>query len=242
MNKRVHFNCDVAEGVGNEAQLMPHLSACNIACGAHAGNDTLIANTIKLALQYQVEIGAHPGFPDRENFGRKKMTISWGALRESIEDQIVKVRAIASQLGTTVYHIKPHGALYNLAAKDEDYAKLLIAVIQSIDDQLILFTPYNSVIAQMAEGKLKTMIEGFADRNYTDTYALVSRDIDNAVITVPEDVYAHVKMMLSSQLKTHSGNTIPFTADTLCVHGDTPNSEAILKYIATRLEQEKYEM
>ncbi len=242
MNKKVHLNCDMAEGVGNEVRLMPYLNACNIACGAHAGNDTLIKETIQLAMQYQLEIGAHPGFPDPENFGRKKMDITFDILEESIRNQILKVKTITQDMGGRLYHIKPHGALYNIAAIEVEYAQLLIKVVQEIDDQLLLYVPYKSVIAEMAQGTLNTMIEGFADRRYMDTYTLTSRDLDDALITVPKAVYDQVKMIISGQLKTLSQNVIPFEADTLCIHGDTPNAESILKYVTSQLKLENFDV
>jgi len=241
ISREVHFNCDVAEGIGNEAQLLPYLSACNIACGAHAGNDALIVQTVQLAINHHVEIGAHPGFPDPDNFGRKEMNIDLEVLRTSLSDQILKVKTITEDMGGTLYHVKPHGALYNCAAKDITYANLVVEVVQEIDTQLILYVPYKSIISKMAQGKLNTVIEGFADRRYTDSYALASRDLEQAVISMPEAVFDQVKMIRSGQIKTLSKNIIPFKAETLCVHGDTPNAIDILKYVVGQLNIEKFD-
>lgn len=229
---KIDLNSDVGEGVGNEAQLLPLLSSCNIACGGHAGDATTIQTTIALAVEHQVKIGAHPGYPDKENFGRKILDIASSDLRKSLTDQIVTVKDFAERQHQKLHHVKVHGALYNLASVDVSIARLIINVVKEIDDQLLLYVPYQSVIQKEAKGILKTKIEGFADRRYNEDYTLVSRSLPNAVIHNARDVLAHIiPMIKEQQLKTITDVVLPFHIDTLCVHGDTPTAFQILKMI-----------
>ncbi|MFT5891199.1 MAG: UPF0271 protein [Dokdonia sp.] len=232
MMYHIDLNSDVGEGVGNEAQLAPLLSSCNIACGGHAGDDATIQETIQLAIAHNVKIGAHPGYPDKENFGRIIVDISVTALRDSLKEQIVTVKNFAERQHQKLHHVKVHGALYNLAAVDVTIARLIIDVVQEIDDQLVLYVPYQSVIQKEAKKRLKTKVEGFADRRYNNDYTLVSRTLPNAVIHHGLEVLDHIiPMIKEQQLTTITGEKVPFQIDTLCVHGDTPAAFQILKEI-----------
>jgi len=234
----IDLNSDVGEGIGNEAQLLPLLSSCNIACGAHAGDTTTIQQTIQLAIQHKVKIGAHPGYPDKENFGRTILDISPTALRNSLITQIQTVKNFAERQHQKLHHVKAHGALYNLAAVDVEIARLIIAVVKEIDDQLILYVPYQSVIQKEAKGHLEMMVEGFADRRYNNDYTLVNRSFPKAVIHDANAVLDHIiPMITEQQITTIENKILPFKIDTLCVHGDTPEAFQMLKEIHLELKK-----
>ncbi len=236
MKNQIHINCDVGEGIGNEAQLMPFLSACNIACGAHAGSLDDIKKCVQLALENKVEIGAHPGFPDPTNFGRLPMQMSDAALITSITEQIQLVQQETIEAGGNLNHIKPHGALYHLVATQEHYAELLIASIKDIDDSLIVYVPYGSKTIDLIKVKLPYIIEGFADRSYDKNLNLVSRKAKNALLTKQNLVLKQVEDIFKNQLTAITGQVLPFYADTICIHGDTPNAVSLLKYIHEQLQ------
>jgi len=179
---RIDINSDVGEGIDNEAQLLPFLSSCNIACGAHAGDVETMQRVVRIAQDHKVKIGAHPGYEDKANFGRVPLDISREQLKESIRAQILRLKEITDAQGTKLHHIKPHGALYNKAAIDQQTATIIIETIADIDATLVLYTPYNSVILELAQGVLPVKVEGFADRNYNSDYTLVSRSRNDALI------------------------------------------------------------
>ncbi len=228
----IDINSDVGEGIGNETQLLPLLTSCNIACGGHAGDTQTMEEVTALALQYELKIGAHPGYEDKTNFGRVPITLSRKELRQSITRQIRELKTIVEDKGGRLHHVKPHGALYNQASVDREIASIIIDTIAAIDDELILYAPFNSVIAEMAKGILPIKIEGFADRNYNSDYTLVSRSQPNALITEPKSVMEHISHMVAKQqLHTITGEICPMHIETLCVHGDTPKALEILQYI-----------
>jgi len=235
----VDINCDVGEGIGNERELMPYIASCSIACGAHAGDEKTIVDTIQLALQHRVKIGAHPSFPDRENFGRKEMCIDPADLQMSIENQILLVKHSTEQLGGELHHIKAHGALYNLTAVDKNMAQLFINAVKNTAVDVFLYVPYNSLIQELAlKNNLKIKIEAFADRNYNTDLTLVSRKNENALITDKEIIIQHLLKMIEEQkLISTDGVEVEIKADTFCVHGDNQNAIIILKYIAEKLNE-----
>ena len=236
MSYSVDINCDVGEGLGNEAALMPFISSCSIACGAHAGDDLTITETIKLAIKNNVKIGAHPSFPDRKNFGRKVMDLDEKYLQQSLEDQINLVNTHAKRLGATLYHVKAHGALYNQAAIDPKIAQIILHAVKNTVKNTVLFVPYNSIIEKLAlKNKIETKVEAFADRNYNENLTLVSRTNENAIITDRDLLLEHLlKMIIHKKVKTISGVEVDIKADTFCIHGDNPNVVEILKYISKK--------
>lgn len=177
----VDFNCDVGEGIANEHLLMPHITSCNIACGGHFGDENSIDETIQCALKNNVLIGAHPSFSDKENFGRKWIQITNENLSESIQYQMDLFMERMFLNKATLHHIKPHGALYNAIAKDENIAKIFVNSILKYSRNSFLYVPYKSEIEKVAiKNNIKIIYEAFADRNYNDDLTLVNRTYSNA--------------------------------------------------------------
>jgi UPF0271 protein len=235
---RIDINCDVGEGLNNEHLLMPYITSCNIACGGHFGDKNTIDETIEIATKNNVLIGAHPSFPDKENFGRKLINISDHAFKESIQNQLNLFMNRLSFFDIKLHHIKSHGALYNAIAVDEKLAILFIHTIKKYTIDAYLYVPYNSVIERVAkENNIKIKYEAFADRNYNDDLTLVSRTYENALILDKMQVFQHVhRIIKEGKVKTVSGKEVKIKADTFCVHGDTKNAIEILKYVSRELK------
>lgn len=233
----IDINCDVGEGIGNEANLFPHISSCNIACGGHAGDKDSMKAIIALAKKHHVKIGAHPSYPDKANFGRVSLQISPLALRASIQKQIADLEAVCTNEEIELHHIKPHGALYNDIAKDEKLAHTFLDAIEKYKTNLKLYVPPTSAVARKAVEKgFQIVLEAFADRNYTDDLRLVSRKETNALITKPEKVLRHLVLLIKEKcVVTRSGKRIPMVAETFCVHGDTSSAFQILTYLSKEL-------
>ncbi|MDG1321978.1 MAG: 5-oxoprolinase subunit PxpA [Polaribacter sp.] len=236
----IAINCDVGEGVFNEHLLMPFISSCNIACGGHYGDVKTMDHTIAIAIENNVLIGAHPSFPDKENFGRKIRKMTPEALQESIESQLLLFKSRLDLVGAKMNHIKPHGALYNLIAVDVVTAKIFLKAIKKYAKNTFLYVPYNSVIARLAvEKNYKVIYEAFADRNYNSDFSLVSRNLENALITDAVAVFKHVVHMYQHQeVITISGDKKPIIADTFCVHGDQENALSILVYLSENFKKQ----
>ncbi|MBT8259514.1 MAG: 5-oxoprolinase subunit PxpA [Bacteroidia bacterium] len=235
------MNADVGEGIGNEAELMPYLSSCNIACGGHAGDDESMEMVIRLAKQHKVKIGAHPSYPDPENFGRKDMDIPCAALYSSIKGQIKALMRILRQERAQLHHIKPHGALYNRAAVDCDTATIILEAIKSIPMPVKLYVPFGSVIARQAQEEgIRITYEAFADRNYRDDLTLVPRSEPDALITDLDEMAEHVLTMIKrGVVRTINGNEIEIQAQTFCVHGDNPKALKLLKGLRQILDDQQ---
>ena len=235
----IDINCDLGEGVGNDAQLMPYLSSCNIACGGHAGNDATMKETIRLALANDVKIGAHPSFPDRENFGRTEMDLPNNELTTIIIGQVMRLKILVEKAGGRLHHVKLHGALYNMAAVNDSTAEAVLDAMAPFDKSLVLYVPFGSVIAKKAlERKQPIKYEAFADRNYNDDLTLVSRKLDNAVMEDPALITAHVvRMVKDKKVKTINENLATIEAGTFCVHGDNPHAVGIVSQLAENLKK-----
>lgn len=237
---KIDLNCDLGEGVANEHLIMPYITSCNIACGGHFGDENTIDKTLKLAIQHKVKIGAHPSFPDKENFGRKRIQIADKDLKTSLQNQLDLFEKRANKLQVKIHHIKPHGALYNAIAVDENLAVLFVDCIKPYLNNLYLYVPYNSVIEKVAlKNGIKIKYEVFADRNYNDDVTLVSRVNNNALILEESKVLEHVLLMIKSKMvKTISGSEKTIKADTICVHGDTTKALNIVKYLHQNLQKQ----
>lgn len=232
MKKKIHINCDLGEGGKNDAELMPLISACNIACGGHAGNLDTMHRTVQLAMENNVEIGAHPSYPDKENFGRKSMEMSAEDLKLSIESQVLSLKQIVEAEGGKLSHIKLHGALYNDAAKDENIARTVLEAFELLEENYCLYVPMNSKIASLAMGKFDIFFEAFGDRNYEPDNSLVSRSKPNAMIDQKEEVFEHIfSMFRDKKIIAVSGEKLDCKADTFCIHSDTKSAVEILEYL-----------
>jgi UPF0271 protein len=236
---KIDINCDVGEGLNNEHLLMPSISSCNIACGGHFGDESTMDKTIQIAIKHKVLIGAHPSFPDKENFGRKLMQISDENLKESIQNQLELFLNRLAFFDVKLHHVKPHGALYNAIAVDVHLALLFINAIKKYMKYSFLYVPYNSVIEKVAlENGINIKYEAFADRNYNEDLTLVPRTSQNAIITYQKEVFEHVKRIIETEkVKTISGKEVHIKATTFCVHGDTKNAVEIVKYLSQKLKK-----
>lgn len=215
----------MGEGMANDALLMPLISSANIACGYHAGDQALMEQTIALALQYQVKIGAHPAYPDRENFGRTNLHFPPDEVRDMVKDQIQTLTGLAKQQQAKLYHVKPHGALYNMAWKDEALAEAICAAILETDPSLVLYAQSGSVLAQIAAARqISTCQEVFADRSYQLDGSLTPRSFPNALLEKDEAVVAQALQLVMQQSVWAEGQLIRLKAETLCLHGDGPHA------------------
>lgn len=218
---RCDINCDMGEGIGNDALIMPFITSANIACGFHAGDEKMMQATIRLAKKYRVSVGAHPSFMDPENFGRSNILKSQQEIYELVTVQIQHLQKIAAGNAVILHHVKPHGALYNMAAKDKIMAGTIANAVKDIDEHLILYGLSNSYLISEAKAVgLKTASEVFADRTYQDDGSLTPRLQPNALIKNVDDVLRQVSMMLRGSVSTVTGLEIPIVAETICVHGD----------------------
>ncbi len=243
MKKCIDVNADVGEGAGNDVLIMPLISSCNVACGGHAGDEISMRKTIRLAKNHGVKIGAHPSFPDKDNFGRKLLTMTKSELTESIYSQLLAFYAAAETEEAIIHHIKLHGALYNYAAKDAPTADAVVEAIIATKIRPKLYVPHNSVLHKKAENLLPLQFEAFIDRRYNADGSLVSRTKKNAVIEEKEAAWQQLKQLIEKQkVKTVSETEISIVANTYCIHGDHPNSLAILEYIHSQLEASNFEL
>jgi len=238
MKQWVDLNCDLGEGCITDEAIMPFISSANIACGYHAGDEATIKKTLSLAKKFQVAIGAHPSYPDRENFGRKEMDLPIQEIKSLVIEQVRLVQSLASAIGITLHHVKPHGALYNKAAKDEITATAIAEVVYEVDPSLILFGLANSESGKAAKKLgLQFYNEVFADRTYTDQGQLTPRTEANAMITTDEEAILQVMQMLQEEtVNSTNGKIIPIQADTICIHGDGEHAVSFAKQINTLIK------
>lgn len=240
----IDINCDMGEGMLNDASLMPFISSANIACGYHAGNEDIIKRTIELALENNVAIGAHPSYNDRENFGRLSQSIALVELAELIGDQISLFEKITNQMGCKIHHVKLHGALYNDCAKDALLSKIVAQTIQAIDPSIMLYGLSGSHTIKEARAiGLRSVQEVFADRTYQANGQLTPRYLDHALITDPiESAKQVLSMVLDQELKADDGTMITVNAETVCIHGDHEAAVEIAKNLFNTLQQYKIEI
>jgi UPF0271 protein len=234
----------MGEGIGNEAQIMPYISSANIACGFHAGNLDTLKKTIEIALEHNVAVGAHPGYPDRENFGRISQMLSLLEMAELIAEQIYVFEKVAIPLGAKMHHVKLHGALYNDCAKDAALSKIFIQTIQAIDSDIIIYGLSGSKTIQEAKKLGQPFAnEVFADRTYQLDGHLTPRYLEHAMIHDVEEACKQVlKIVQKHQVNTIQGNPIEIEADTICIHGDGENAVEFAKAIYRSLKNNQIEI
>lgn len=241
--KSIDLNCDLGESYGKytslyDVEIMPYLSSCNIACGFHSGDPLTIERTIKMALEQGVAIGAHPAFPDLQGFGRRAMLMPTEELTAVVRYQVAALKGMVEALGGQLHHVKLHGALYNLAAKDETTAQACLTAIKSIDDNLKVYGLSGSVMGNIAtKSGLSFVHEVFADRAYEAEGSLRSRQFEGAVLVDEKQILQQVKMLVQQgQVISHDGQTLAIQADTLCLHSDTPGSARLAQLIRKGLD------
>ena len=238
----ININCDLGEKSKHHSNkydpdLLQIVNSANVACGYHAGDKETMSQVVKISKKNGVSIGAHPSFNDPENFGRERMNLSSTEVEKLIIDQYEILQNIASNYGESVSHIKPHGALNNMACEDIDLATTLAKTIKEISKDLIYLVPTGSKMEEAAKKlDMKIACEIIADRNYEDDGNLVSRKKSHALITDPEEAKKHVlKMVKTQSLNCHSGKQIPCEIDSVCIHGDNLSSLDTAKSIKKNL-------
>jgi UPF0271 protein len=218
----IDLNCDLGEGAAHDAELMPLITSASIACGAHAGDEFTMRATVALALRHGVAIGAHPGFADRVNFGRHERPVSPGEVQGLVHDQVRRLQVIARGAGARLVHVKPHGALYNMAARDLALARAVVDAVYEVDPRLVLFGLAGSHLIAVAEAcGLPVKSEVFADRTYQPDGSLTPRALPDAMITDENIAVAQVlRMVRDGQVRATDGTDVAIKADTVCLHGD----------------------
>ena len=241
---KIDLNCDMGESfgpwpMGADEQVMPHITSANVACGAHAGDPVVMRRTVRLAKRAGVAIGAHPGFADLQGFGRREMIVDPAELEASLIAQIGALSALARAEDTTLQHVKPHGALYNMAARDRGLSDAIARAVAAVDRRLILFGLPNSPMLDAARAAgLRVASEGFADRSYQPDGSLTPRSRSGAVIHDVDAVVARaVRMATEGVVLTADGDEVRLRVDTICVHGDTPGAAELVRRIRDGLRQ-----
>jgi UPF0271 protein len=246
----VDINCDLGESygyfkVGHDAEIMPYITSANVACGFHAGDPATMMETVQLAKRFRVAVGAHPGFSDLLGFGRREMKLSAEELESYVIYQIGALQTIAQTRKMRLQHIKPHGALYNMAAKDEDISRIIVKAVQSVNSKLILFAPAKSATAKIAS-KISQPVafEVFADRAYNSDGTLVPRSKKGSVIEKPELVVKRVAQMVTEgTVSALNGETVELDeVHTVCIHGDTVTAVELAKNLKNTLTRANVEV
>ncbi len=238
---RIDLNADVGESYGayrygDDEGVMPFVSSANIACGFHAGDPGVMRSTVRLAHRHGVMSGAHPGFQDLSGFGRREMPLSAAEVENLVAYQIGALAGIAAAEGVRLNHVKPHGALYNMAARDAAMAGAIARAVRAVDASLVLFALSGShLIAAGETAGLRVASEAFPDRGYSADGSLMPRSAAGAVVTSPEEVAARAVTMAAGTVTTSDGRVVAVRADTLCIHGDTPGAAALARAVREAL-------
>src|SRR5215475_880758 len=240
MNLSVDLNADLGEGSGHDAELFELISSANIATGFHAGDSDTMHAAISAANKHRVSVGAHPSFFDRENFGRKELTLPAEQVFDAVAYQLGIFQAIASALDVQPNHVKPHGALYNMAVRDANLAHAIARAIKSVDRKLILFAPDKSELARAGEAHgLRIAREIFADRNYLNDGWLVPRTRPDALLYDAKEAADRVlRMLREGKVRSVEAMDVEVRGETICVHGDTPGAVEFARELRARLEGE----
>jgi UPF0271 protein len=219
---KIDLNCDMGENIGSDEEIMPYITSANIACGFHAGDEVTMRETVRLAKRHGVAVGAHPGWRDRAGFGRREMSLPLEEVEALVREQVEALAAIALAEGVELRHVKPHGALYNQAAKDPALASAVARAVKSISGGLVLVGLAGSGLVEAGlEVGLRVAGEGFPDRNYNPDGTLVPRREPHAMIELPEEVAAHALELVERGID-FDGRRV--RVETLCLHGDHPRA------------------
>ncbi|EEE48362.1 5-oxoprolinase subunit PxpA [Staphylococcus capitis] len=242
---QIDLNCDLGEAFGNysfggDKDIIPLITSANIACGFHAGDENVMNETIQLAKENSVGIGAHPGLPDLQGFGRRKMDIKPKEIYNLVVYQLGALNGFCKIHGTRINHVKPHGALYNMGAKNKEIAQAIAQAVYDFDKSLVLVGLSNTLLISEAEALgLRTASEVFADRRYEDDGQLVSRQESDATITNTDEALQQVlKMVTENKVVSKNGKEIDLQADTICVHGDGAHALDFVTQIRKKLTKE----
>jgi len=237
LKPKIDINCDLGESygafkVGNDEKIMPHITSANIACGFHAGDPMTIARTVNLAKKHNIAVGAHPGYPDLLGFGRREMQLTPEEVKNYTIYQVSALQGFAKTAGIRLQHVKPHGALYNSAVKDEKISKGVVEAVKALDYNLIIFAPPKSALAKAAvDAGLRVAHEFFADRAYNADGSLISRKQPNAIIQEPQKVVERaIKIVEEGTVLAVNGGVVNLgDVHTICVHGDTPTAAKLVE-------------
>jgi UPF0271 protein len=235
---QIDLNCDMGEGFGhyslaNDEEMMPYITSANVACGYHAGDPVVMADTVRLCREHDVRVGAHPSFPDLQGFGRRRMELSVEEIEAFVLYQVAALAGFARSVGLDLAHVKPHGALYNVAAAERPAANAIARAIARYDRDLILVGLAGSLLVEAGrEAGLRVAREGFADRAYNADGSLRSRRLPGAVLGSPADVARQaVGMVCERTVVTYGGEELRIEVDTLCIHGDTPGASSLAQAV-----------
>lgn len=238
----IDLNADLGESygvwkIGDDDTLLPLISSANVACGYHAGDPRVMEQTVRACLENDVAIGAHPGYLDREGFGRRPMQLNADEIRTDVMYQIGALQAFCRAAGTEVRHVKPHGALYNLAAVDEMAARAILSAMVAVAPGAMLFAQPGSVIAQLAEANgIRVVGEAFADRAYMRDGTLAPRTLPGAMLSTEQERAARVRQLVHREpIPTLDGGELRLTAETICVHADTPAAVEIVRALSSTI-------
>lgn len=241
---RMDINCDMGESfgrytLGEDESMMGFATSVSIACGWHAGDPEVMAKTVRLAARHSIAVGAHPGYPDLLGFGRRKMETFPGEIKNYVLYQVGALYGFLREHKLRLQHVKPHGALYNLAAKDEETASEIISAVKAFNPELILVAPAGSIFAEMAvSAGLAVAREAFIDRAYLADGQLAPRSMEGAVIHDPDSIRKRVlSLARSGRLPTIEGGQIELEASTICIHGDTPGAWRLAQTVRKTLEE-----
>jgi UPF0271 protein len=241
---KIDLNSDLGEGAGHDDEILGLVSSANIACGFHAGNPASVLNSIRAAKEKGVAVGAHPSLDDRQNFGRTEMQVSAAEVYALIAYQVGAFQALCAAAGVEMNHVKPHGALYNMAVRDRELSDAIAHGVLAVDTGALFFAPTRTELFNAAqELGLQTASEVFADRNYNGDGSLVSRTRPDALLHDPAEAGERVlRMLREGKVRAIDGTDVAISAQTICVHGDTPGAVEFARILRARLEGEGIEI
>jgi 5-oxoprolinase (ATP-hydrolysing) subunit A len=241
---RIDFNCDLGEGCGDDAEILPWITSANIACGGHAGDEASMRATLRICREHGVTAGAHPGYEDRAHFGRRELPLTSDEIADTIRRQYARLAVIAAEEGVRLHHLKPHGAMYNRSARDPVAAMAIAQATREIDPELILIGLSGSESIRAAEAAgLRAAHEVFAERGYDANGRLLPRDAPGAVLEDLDDAVRQAReLALHGRVHCAGGGSLALRADTLCLHGDRADAAAFARALRTALDADGIEI